>query len=96
MQDEKENKKKPPLRALFAHQYDALTIPDSGYQLARQLYEQAEVKPLLPEVLQNTVFDVADHALTHANNPNKKQGGMKQCLNMYIFPLPSRNALANR
>lgn len=63
-------------------------IANTRFALARQIYEEAEDRPLDKDVLSTTILKVAMDTFQKANNPNKTQGGIKQSLDILnAFPL---------
>ncbi|KAK2017896.1 secretory pathway protein Sec39 [Colletotrichum eremochloae] len=54
-------------------------LSSARYSLAKSLYEDAGVKPLPEQVVQETVLAAALNAYDNASNPNRTRGGLKKC-----------------
>ncbi|KAK2045288.1 secretory pathway protein Sec39 [Colletotrichum somersetense] len=54
-------------------------LSSARYSLAKSLYEDAVVKPLPAQTVQETVIAAALNAYDNASNPNRNRGGLKKC-----------------
>jgi hypothetical protein len=61
---------------------------DTGYSLARSLFEDSPDKPLPQNTLRDTIFAAAMNAYDNASNPNRTRGGLKKCDEMYVILQP--------
>ncbi|KAK2024678.1 secretory pathway protein Sec39 [Colletotrichum zoysiae] len=54
-------------------------LSSARYSLAKSVYEDAVVKPLPAQTVQETVIAAALNAYDNASNPNRNRGGLKKC-----------------
>ncbi|KAK1594045.1 secretory pathway protein Sec39 [Colletotrichum navitas] len=54
-------------------------LSSARYSLAKSFYEDAVVKPLPAQTVQETVIAAALNAYDNASNPNRTRGGLKKC-----------------
>ncbi|KAG5930675.1 hypothetical protein E4U42_000015 [Claviceps africana] len=56
-----------------------LMLSTGRYNLARSLFEDADDKPLPPEIIQDVVHKSALAAFDNATSPDRARGGLKRC-----------------
>ncbi|OHW96687.1 secretory pathway protein sec39 [Colletotrichum incanum] len=54
-------------------------LSSARYSLAKSLYEDAGIKPLPAQTVQETIVAAALNAYDNASNPNRTRGGLKKC-----------------
>ncbi|KZL67759.1 secretory pathway protein Sec39 [Colletotrichum tofieldiae] len=54
-------------------------LSSARYSLAKSLYENAGIKPLPSQIVQETIVAAALNAYDNASNPNRTRGGLKKC-----------------
>ncbi|KAK1987340.1 secretory pathway protein Sec39 [Colletotrichum cereale] len=72
-------------------------LSSARYSLAKLLYEDAGVKPLPAQAVQETIIAAALNAYDNASNPNRTRGALKKCDEIInAFPAAIPNSLPER